>query len=55
MELGPVTWSIWAVGFATWAVWTYFSVRELVALLRAHRDEVSSRATPPEAEREESA
>lgn len=49
MEFDIVTWSIWIVGFTIWVVWTYFSVRELKVLLRAHREERDDApGAPPE-------
>lgn len=48
MDFDFVTWSIWAVGFAIWVIWLYFSVEELKVIVKTVREEMSSNAPPSE-------
>lgn len=48
MDFDFVTWSIWAVGFAIWVIWAYFSVEEFKAIVKTVRKEMSNNEAPSE-------
>jgi hypothetical protein len=48
MDFNFVTWSIWAVGFAIWVIWVYFSIEEFKSIVKTVRKEMSSNETPSE-------
>lgn len=48
MDFDFVTWSIWAVGFAIWVIWLYFSVEEFKAIIKTVRKKMNGNEAPSE-------